>query len=304
MYKLVEPYRAYLYLPFLKSFNNDLKVLLSKFKLENLNFFEVSNYIAEVLDQIHLPDFVFMFDEWLESQDNSPENKYTLFFKEANKQWRNGLRYNNKYISNLSESICHSTLKNIETFLSRLTLEYNIISNFFCCPPLTTKGELSIAGGDRHNNGQQPIILNLGGFKMIYKPRSSGAEKLLNNICGIIGEEPICPKTLCMENHIWQEFIKNRGLSSLDEAHEVYRKYGNILALVDILNINDCHFENFIVDKNKVWFIDPETFLQYYFDDNPSFERSIYQSGLLQSPDVFVSGIGHTSAITAISNIF
>lgn len=41
-----------------------------------------------------------------------------------------------------------------------------------------------------------------------------------------------------------------------------------------------------------------------YFEDNPEFVRSVYQSGLLQSPEVVMNGIGHTSAITAITSTF
>lgn len=304
MYRLVEPYRAYLYLPFLKSFNNSLDELLQKFNMGNLDCSEISNYIGNVLDQVHLPDFVMIFDEWLESQEPSTEDRYINFFKEQNGEWRRNLRYNNKYISNLAEHICFSTLKNIELFFNHLYLESKLLLENFGCPELSVKGKLSIAGGDRHNNGQQPIVLKLDDFKIIYKPRTSGTEKILNDICEIIGQCHVCPKTLSLKDHIWQEFIEHKELSSSDNARKVYAKYGNILALADILNINDCHFENFIVDKDDVWFIDSETIFQYYFEDNPDFERSIYQSGLLQSPNVFKTGIGHTSAITAVTNIF
>lgn len=304
MYKLIEPYRAYVYIPFVKSFNKSIYELQSRFKLENIDCSDISSYIGEILDQIHLPDFVIRFDKWLRTQQLTVEDRYKLFFKDKEGKWKNGLRYNNEYITALAEYICNSTLKNIETFFSRLISEQSSLINKFNCPPVSTKGSISIIGGDRHNNGQQPVLLKLGEFKLIYKPRDSGTEKILNDICLIIGCESICPETLSMKTHIWQKFIENNCLSSIDKAKNVYRKYGNILALADMLNINDCHFENFIVDDDNLWFIDSETSFQYYFTDNPEFEKSIYQSGLLQNPSVFETGIGHTSAITAVTNIF
>ncbi|WP_413783144.1 type 2 lanthipeptide synthetase LanM [Dickeya poaceiphila] len=200
--------------------------------------------------------------------------------------------------------MCASTISNINNFLKRLSSDHTLLIDSFNCPPLNSPGKLATAAGDRHNNGEQPVILTLGKFKIVYKPRDSGIENTLNNICDIINLRKVCPKTLSMGTHLWQRFIENRELASKNDAKDVYRKYGNILALVDFLNINDCHFDNFIVDANNVWLIDPETSFQYFFDDGENFERSIYQTGLLQNPDVVINGLGHTSALTAVTSFF
>ncbi|ANE76780.1 type 2 lanthipeptide synthetase LanM [Dickeya solani] len=304
-YILSEPYRAYLYFPYIRNFNKKMQQMLTDYGLHHLDFTDVSLSISESLDQIHLPDFVVKFDEWLKTQPDSHSDRYTSYFKNDDNSWLPGLRNHNQYISQLAEHICDTTIANINNFLIRLIEEHKLLIDIYNCPPLSsTPGKLSLAAGDRHDNGQQPVILALGSFKLIYKPRDSGIENVLNEICNIIGLANVCPVTLSLKTHLWQEFVENRGLDLSVDAAKVYRRYGNILALADLLNINDCHFDNFIVDADTVWLIDPETSFQYFFDDAPEFERSIYQSGLLQSPDVVKNGLGHTSALTAVTNIF
>ncbi|MEI7376273.1 type 2 lanthipeptide synthetase LanM [Dickeya chrysanthemi] len=303
-YKFSEPYRAYLYFHYLIDFNKKVKEIITAYGMPNLDFTDLTLYLSHSLDQIHLPDFVVRFDTWLRKQPCSHADRYISYFKDNEDTWSKNIRNNNKFISILALNICNSTISNIEKFLKRLLSEHDVLIRNFSCPPLSTIGKITIAAGDRHNDGQQPIILNLGDFKLIYKPRDSGIEDTLNTICGIIGLKNICPITLSMGTHLWQEFIENRELNSTTDAEKVYLRYGNILALVDLLNINDCHFDNFIVDYDNVFLIDPETSFQYFFDDSQEFERSVYQTGLLQSPDVVKNGLGHTSALTAVTNIF
>lgn len=303
-YKLSEPYRAYLYFPFLKDFNQRMHDLFAYYGLQHIDFTDVSLSISETLDQIHLPDFVFRFDEWLKNQPESSVDRYISYFKDNNDNWAYGLRNRNEYISRLSDFICLSTLDNITNFLDRLINEHEQLVDLFGCPSLSTKGCISLANGDRHEGGQQPVVLCLGKFKVIYKPRDSGIDNVLNEICSIIGMQNICPATISRKTHLWQIFVENKELNSKEDASVAFSKYGSILAIADLFNINDCHFDNFIVDADTVWLVDPETSFQYFFDDSPDFERSVYQSGLLQSPDAFKNGLGHTSALTAITNIF
>ncbi|MCL6407261.1 DUF4135 domain-containing protein [Dickeya dadantii] len=187
-YILSEPYRAYLYFPYLRNFNQKMQQMLTDYGLHHLDFTDVSLSISESLDQIHLPDFVVNFDEWLKTQPDSHSDRYTSYFKNDDNSWLPGLRNNNQYISQLAEHICDTTIANINNFLIRLIEEHKLLINIYNCPPLfSTPGKLSLAAGDRHNNGQQPVILALGSFKLIYKPRDSGIENVLNEICNIIG---------------------------------------------------------------------------------------------------------------------
>ncbi|MEN4646950.1 type 2 lanthipeptide synthetase LanM [Pantoea agglomerans] len=303
-YNVTEPHRAYLYFPHLENFHLKINELLSAHNLTYVDYSAVLTHIGETLDQIYLPDFVISFDIWLSLQPASVTDRYTHYFKNSDGSWRSSISKQNAYIEKLAAHICASTLGNLSLFLDRLDADFSLLEKIFGIQALTCASSIEILGGDRHENGQQPILLTLNDQRIIYKPRDSCIESVLNEICEIIGMKRVCPETLSRNTHLWQAYIDNRPLHSLGEARDVYRQYGNILALVDLLNINDCHFDNFIVDQNRVFLIDAETSFQYYFEDNPDLERSVYQSGLLQSEEVVINGIGHTSALTAATNIF
>ncbi|MCL9674572.1 type 2 lanthipeptide synthetase LanM [Citrobacter sp. MNAZ 1397] len=303
-YQLIEPYRAYLYFTHLDNSQKKISKLLYDYNLFNIDYSAVLTHIAETLDQIYLPDFVIAFDAWLSNQPPSSTDRYTNYFKNSDGKWRPEILKQNAFLESLAVHICDTTFANLTLFLQRLTTDFRQLQDIFNLPPSSSATAIEILGGDRHENGQQPVLLIMGQRRIIYKPRDSSVESVLNAVCDIVGLEAVCPDTLSCRTHLWQEYVDNRPLSSFDKAADTYRRYGEILALADMLNINDCHFDNFIVDENRVYFIDAETSFQYFFDDNPDFERSVYQSGLLQSPEVAMNGIGHTSALTAVTNIF
>ena len=303
-YQVTEPYRAYLYISHVEFFHEKLSSLLVSKELSHLDYRSVIKYLCETLDQVYLPDFAVSFDNWLSSQPASQSDRYLCYFKDNHGLWRKNILKQNAFIERLATHICESTLANLTLFMDRFQNEKELLQNTFGLPVKYSTGAIEIMGGDRHENGQQPVLLTLGEARIIYKPRDSQIENVLNDICAIAGIAPVCPKTLSRKTHIWQNYVDNRPLQSLANASDVYKRYGTILSLVDLFNINDCHFDNFIVDEEHVYFIDPETSFQYFFEDTPAFERSIFQSGLLQSPEVVMNGIGHTSAITAATNIF
>ncbi|EPA1042967.1 type 2 lanthipeptide synthetase LanM [Enterobacter bugandensis] len=303
-YYVTEACRSYLYYSHLDFFNKRLKSMIEKHNFDNVDYTSILTTVAEVFDQIYLPDFVVRFDSWLRKQPLSSRDRYEDYFKDECGKWRKYITKQNEFIENLAAHICTSMLKNIDVCLTRLKTDFSEIQQSLNIQETLSLRALEILGGDRHENGQQPILLTFNKEKVIYKPRDSGVESLLNSICQIAGILPVCPQTLSKITHLWQAYIANRPLECPTNATKVYHRYGEILAIADLLNINDCHFDNFIVDQHQVYLIDAETSFQYYLDDNPEFERSIYQSGLLQSPDVDMNGIGHTSALTAISSVF
>lgn len=304
-YHVVEAYRSYLYYSHLNAFRHRLFLTLTSFEFYGVDCSAVLTELAKTLDQIYLPDFVITFDAWLKKQPVSPKDRYIQYFKDEHGKWRPGILQQNAFIEKLAEKVCDTMLKNINTCLTRLLADFpEIRAKLNVAEYISGITSLEILGGDRHEHGQQPVLIVLGDTRIIYKPRDSGVESLINAICITAGMAPVCPKTLSKKTHLWQAHIQNRPLSSPEKGSDVYRRYGNILALVDLLNINDCHFENFVVDQHQVYLIDAETSFQYFFDDNPDFERSIFQSGLLQSPEVTSNGIGHTAALTAITSVF
>lgn len=303
-FSVIEPYRAYIYLSYLKSFNEKTSSLLEKYGMSHVDFSRISESVSESLDQIFLPDFVISFDEWLVRQESCEYDRYIRYFKDEKNMWKNSILPGNTYITTLAEHIVHSTVENLRECLDRFTRDYSLIKQWLNWGDDICLKSIEILGGDRHENGQQPVKITTLSSSVIYKPRSTGIESVLNSICSILGFYAICPQTVERNNYLWQRFVSNDGLDVESDAQAVYENYGFILGIADYLNINDCHFDNFIVDRNKVYLIDAETSFQYFYDTGHDFERSVLQTGLLQSQDTLINGAGHTSAITAVTNIF
>lgn len=295
---VVECYRAVKYFDLLSDFDKKLGNIIDDVWGEKIDYSEIVKIVSIALDQIHLPCFVTEFDLWYKKNEGSC---YQDFFKTSEGQWIPEAKMSPEFISKMAKTICESTLKNIKKGIERLRNDSHVINEYFDIN--FTKREISIRilDGDRHEGGMQPLMLTVNGKNIIYKPRSSRTEGIINSICCIINFYNLCPKTLDRGEYCWQEFITNNTTSDLCHFHDVYENYGVTLAIAVALNLNDCHFDNFIVDGKHVRLIDSETCFQFYGSD---IERSILQTGLLQSKSHILDGMGHTSAITAIDGAF
>nr|WP_305798048.1 DUF4135 domain-containing protein [Kosakonia sp. MUSA4] len=203
---VIEPYRAYIYIPYLKTFNEKTMSLLKTFGMERLNFSNMSETISECLDQIFLHDFVVSFDKWLRQQESSECDRYKNHFKDKNNKWQGKLQSETLYITSLALKIINSTIGNIREYQERFTDDYGRISEEFGFSDGIDWVSMEILGGDRHENGRQPIRISAKNFSVVYKPRSTGTESVLNKICNVIGFYDICPKTIDKKIYMWQSF--------------------------------------------------------------------------------------------------
>ncbi|QUG75571.1 DUF4135 domain-containing protein [Erwinia sp. E602] len=303
-FTVIEKYRAFLYHKHLVRFNLEINDLLSFFNHYKVDFSDVLENIAEVMDNIFLPNFVLDFDAWLRnSPGNNNDDRYKNYFKNACGEWRKEILGKDEFIECLAEKICKMSLANIRECLSFFESDRANIETRLNVKVRSKIKKISLLGGDRHENGKQPVLIELDESKLIYKPRRSGSENYINEVCHLIKTNKICPETLDMKDHLWQEFIRNDPIEKTSMFNEAYFNYGIILSFADLLNINDCHFDNFIINREKAYMIDSETIFQYYAYKK-NFKRSIYHTGLIQSEDAIANGLGHTSAITAVTNIF
>ncbi|QDX29360.1 hypothetical protein [Dickeya poaceiphila] len=92
LYKFSEPYRAYLYFPYLINFKKELQGLLESFGMSHLDYTDIMLTVSETLDQIHLPDFVVRFDTWLKNQSPLDTDRYISYFKNNDNSWKSDIR--------------------------------------------------------------------------------------------------------------------------------------------------------------------------------------------------------------------
>jgi len=118
---------------------------------------------------------------------------------------------------------------------------------------------------DPHDNGRTVIAVEFSsGFRLIYKPRSLGIEKAyfdfiawLNHAGGLLPFRVLA--ILDRGDYGWVEHVEHRTCDSDDEIRRYYRRAGNLLCLVYVLNGTDCHYENLIAEGEHPVLVDLET---------------------------------------------
>lgn len=120
---------------------------------------------------------------------------------------------------------------------------------------------------DRHNKGRSVMILDFAdGKKVVYKPKDLGVSEKFYELISWINEHDgfldlITTKIIFKDGYGWEEFIDHSPCKSGDEFAKFYKRMGQLLCLVYILDGNDCHSGNIIASGNQPVIIDLETIL-------------------------------------------
>lgn len=131
--------------------------------------------------------------------------------------------------------------------------------------PLT---EVSRPLSDRHCGGRRVYRLTFGsGARVIYKPKDITHEeafgRLVRRLAGDgMPHAPRTPLVLCRDGYGWVEFIRQGEVDSEAGMATYHRRAGTLLALVHLLDGNDCHMENVIATGESPVLIDVESLLQ------------------------------------------
>ncbi|WP_420421506.1 DUF4135 domain-containing protein [Simkania sp.] len=142
-----------------------------------------------------------------------------------------------------------------------------------------------ISHSDIHR-GQQALLLTFSDkTQWVYKPRDLKPEKLLSRFIDHLNLEPSyqlkSPRVLSEKNYGWIEFQKHTPCHSKEEVQTYFARAGTLLAIADVLNFSDGHFENLIASGPYPILIDCETLFQSYQQTAlPS--KTIFSTGLLQ----------------------
>ena len=138
-------------------------------------------------------------------------------------------------------------------FLIHLGADWKAIhSTFTPESDLGCLSQISAGVGDVHREGRSVTISHFtSGFKLVYKPHSLKVDthfaELLNWLNQRGNHSPFwVPKVLDRGNHGWMEFIENHGCTSQEEVKRFYKRIGEYVALLYVLEATDFHYENLI----------------------------------------------------------
>ena len=161
------------------------------------------------------------------------------------------------FVNATRELIC-GTEKEIEN------IRENIDNN------VRTINSISFSEGDSHREGRMVCIIKFNDdIKVVYKPRTLETEDAFNSIINYFNEIGKNKdfralnlfKYYTNKKQGWTEFINYEPCDNEGEVRDYYKKMGELLCILYMLNAKDFHSENIICRKSDPILIDLETLL-------------------------------------------
>lgn len=157
-------------------------------------------------------------------------------------------------------------VKNYTDILQHLDKDYEEIEKFIDCKKLTLT-DISLSTGDSHAQGNAVSILKFGNKKLVYKPKdlkiNKAFEKFTDWCAKTSGMLDVrIPKGIYKDSYAYNEFIEKKYCKSEKEVERFYTRYGYLVAICYLLNINDLHLENIVAHGEYPIIIDMETLFQ------------------------------------------
>jgi len=127
--------------------------------------------------------------------------------------------------------------------------------------------DIEIGAGDSHEQGKSVSILCFGTKKLVYKPKNLKICKAIEEfISWCISSADLLPlrfpKGIYKEEYTYNEFISPQYCKTNEEIEKYYVRFGYLIAICYILNLNDIHLENLIADGEYPIIVDIETVFQ------------------------------------------
>ena len=142
-----------------------------------------------------------------------------------------------------------------------------IAAQGLCAPGLSLTG-IDHLGSDAHQNGRTVAAVRLSdGSRVIYKPRSLGAEEFTRTALGIVSGALEIDVSMCAPTSLdrgvygWQKEIHPTPAADADQVAVFYRRMGVLCAVLGALGAMDMHHENVLAVGDHPVALDLETVL-------------------------------------------
>ncbi len=157
-------------------------------------------------------------------------------------------------------------IKNYSDILERLDKDHKEVEKFIGVKKLVFT-DISLSTGDSHAQGNSVSILKFGDKKLVYKPKNLDISKAFETFVDwYVGKSGMLdikiPKGIYKETYAYNEFVEKIYCKSEKEVEHFYTRYGYLVAICYLLNINDLHLENIIAHGEHPVIIDLETLFQ------------------------------------------
>ncbi|SHH08772.1 type 2 lantibiotic biosynthesis protein LanM [Butyrivibrio fibrisolvens DSM 3071] len=193
------------------------------------------------------------FEEFLEKSFYSKE-KFYEFYAEYPVAARVATIRTNFFVKNYSE------------LLKRIDKDYEEICRFLNKKDLSLT-DIKLSSGDSHGGGNSVSVLIFDGKKLVYKPKNLDISLAFEEFTRWCSEKSglldvIIPKGIYRKDYCYNEFIESAYCTSEEQIERFYTRFGYLIAICYLLNINDLHLENVIACGEYPIIIDLETLFQ------------------------------------------
>lgn len=157
-------------------------------------------------------------------------------------------------------------IKNYTDILEHLDKDYKVIRKFLNKESLELT-DIKLSSGDSHAQGNSVSILNFDEKKLVYKPKDlrvcKAFEKFIDWYTSFSGLLDLkIPKGIYKDSYCYNEFIEAEYCINEEQVEKFYTRYGYLIAICYLLNINDLHLENVVACGEYPVIIDLETLFQ------------------------------------------
>ncbi|UVJ30095.1 type 2 lanthipeptide synthetase LanM [Staphylococcus aureus] len=159
-------------------------------------------------------------------------------------------------------------IKNFTDLLIRINSDYIEIQDFLKLKSLNLQ-DIILSTGDSHEQGKSVSILHFNNKKLVYKPKNLEISKVFSNFlewCYDSSNSNLLslkiPKGIFKDTYTYNEFIDFDICKNVKDIENYYTRYGQLIAICYLLNLNDLHIENLIACGEHPVIIDIETIFQ------------------------------------------
>lgn len=272
-----EPYKpevgyGYLIRPFIKYAERQLSASLKHIKYINeTSYLEIYSHLGSNLLKKALKSFVLELNVSKlkgELEGDTPEKRFESFIKLKSKT-DNLVDFYSEYAV-LSRILVRETVQyinNVREMFNNLTTEMEEIKKLLSQSDLEIE-HISFGEGDTHQEGKEVVIFTFNNNeKLVYKPKKLQVINAYNLLIDRLNQESTILQmhkieALIRETYTLEIFIKQKPCNDLEEVSNYYKRFGQIVAVMHMINASDLHMENLIANGQYPCIVDLETVFQ------------------------------------------
>ena len=247
--------------------------------IENLENIKVEEKVLEAFLQSHVTEMFGIFGKLIALRLAVYKEHHKFRAKDEKKQFAEFLKKSlgtKEDLVSFYESYPVATrvatvrtlfmIKNYSDILKHLDKDYKEIEKFLGKETLALT-DISLSTGDSHAQGNSVSILKFEDKKLIYKPKDLSINKAFEGFVDWYVKKSgmpavKIPEGIYKDTYAYNEFVEKGFCRSDEEVERFYTRYGYLVAICYLLNINDLHLENIVANGEHPVIIDMETLFQ------------------------------------------